>query len=132
MTINEIDCHKLVAKHIEAWNVYSPEKVSETYAKDARFIINQGEPMNGRSDIAEMAAGFMAEFPDMVLSCENIFIAGKHMVYTWTLNGHHIDTKNAVNVTGWEEWDLNDDMLVQSSLGWYDASDYERQVAEGV
>ena len=31
--------------------------------------------------------------------------------------------------SGWEEWDLNDDLKVTKSLGWYDAEDYERQVA---
>ena len=131
MTLNSADCHKLVANNINAWNSLSPEKVSETYAKDACFIINRGDPMNGRADIVEMAAGFMAEFPDLVLTCDNIVTANDHMVYTWTFEGHHVETKKFVSFKGWEEWELNADMTVQSSLGWYDAAEYERQVLEG-
>jgi uncharacterized protein (TIGR02246 family) len=132
MVINEAVCRKLVAKNIDAWNAMTPDKVALTYAPDAIFIINRGDPMNGRADIAEMAAGFMAEFPDMHLTCDTMHFADGHMVYTWTFEGHHVETKNLACFKGWEEWDLNEDMLVQSSLGWYDAQEYERQVAEGV
>ncbi len=33
-----------------------------------------------------------------------------------------------LNVSGWEEWELNDDMKITSSLGWFDADSYQRQV----
>ncbi len=33
---------------------------------------------------------------------------------------------------GWEEWELDDNMKVKSSLGWFDAQEYERQIAEGL
>jgi len=32
------------------------------------------------------------------------------------------------NFRAGEEWDLTDDCKVKSSLGWYDADDYERQM----
>ena len=31
-------------------------------------------------------------------------------------------------VSGWEEWELDGGMKITSSLGWFDAEDYERQV----
>ncbi len=30
---------------------------------------------------------------------------------------------------GWEEWEMTEDHKVQSSLGWFDAEDYQRQIA---
>jgi uncharacterized protein (TIGR02246 family) len=132
MTVNQNDCQELVKNHINAWNTWDPEKVASTYAPDAIFIINRGDPMNGRADISEMAAGFMAEFPDMRLTCDTVQLADGHMVYTWTFEGHHIETKNLARFKGWEEWDLDENLQVTKSLGWYDAQEYERQVVEGV
>jgi len=131
MTVKESDCHALLTEHFKAWNSSSPEKVAKTYATDACFIINRGEPMNGRIEIAAMVAGFMSEFPDMVLKCDTVMIANDHMIYAWTFEGHHIETENFVSIKGWEEWDLDENKQVRSSLGWYDAQEYERQVAEG-
>ena len=37
-----------------------------------------------------------------------------------------------MKVGGWEEWELDEDLRVKSSLGWFDAAEYERQIAEGV
>jgi hypothetical protein len=51
------------------------------------------------------------------------------MVYAWTFEGHHGETGKLVRFSGWEEWDLDDDLKVTKSLGWYDVEDYNRQVA---
>lgn len=90
--------------------------------------INHGEPMTNRSEISEMAAGFMADFPDLMLSLDSVLVANHHMIYAWTFEGHHGETGNHVRFSGWEEWDLDNDLKVSKSLGWYDADDYERQV----
>jgi hypothetical protein len=34
----------------------------------------------------------------------------------------------ALTVQGWEEWELDDDLKVKSSPGWYDENDYARRV----
>lgn len=34
---------------------------------------------------------------------------------------------NPLRVRGWEEWELNDDLKVVASRGWFDANDYARQ-----
>ncbi|MDH3668117.1 MAG: nuclear transport factor 2 family protein [Paracoccaceae bacterium] len=126
----DIDTAKKLAEALcAAWTSHSPETVAERYAPTATFSINRGDAMTSRADIAEMAAGFMADFPDLVLKCGTVLVADRHMVYAWTLEGHHRDTGNFVAVSGWEEWDMDDDLMVTKSLGWYDAEDYERQVA---
>ena len=119
----------LIAKHIEAWCAKSPDGVAASYTEDAVFTINCGEPMNGRADIAAMVKGFCDEFPDVVLRLDHSFIAGNHAVYVWTFTGTHTDSGRKVEFQGWEEWELTDEPKVRSSLGWYDAEDYERQIA---
>lgn len=128
MGINPADIHKMVADLAQAWNARSPEGVAMIYAEDARFVINRGEPMIGRADIAAMAAGFMADFPDMVLTNDHIQTAGDHAIYTWTFEGHHLETGHLAKFRGWEEWEIGEDLKVISSLGWYDEADYQRKV----
>jgi hypothetical protein len=55
--------------------------------------------------------------------------AGNHVAYFWTFTGTHSGTKNPLRVAGWEEWDLDADLKVKASRGWYDADDYARQTA---
>lgn len=120
----------LIEQHVAAWNTKVGANVARTYTEDARFVINRGEPMIGHADIAEMADGFVTEFPDMVLSLNAVLLAGDHAVYGWTFEGHHHETGRHVKFDGWEEWDLGPDGRVRASLGWFDAADYERQLAE--
>ncbi len=74
-----------------------------------------------------MAAGFFADVPDLTLACDGIRVAGTHVAYLWTFTGHHAASGNALSVSGWEEWDLDGDLKVKLSLGWFDAADYARQ-----
>ncbi|MFL4472056.1 hypothetical protein ACERZ8_20035 [Tateyamaria armeniaca] len=36
-----------------------------------------------------------------------------------------------LTIHGWEEWDMDADMNVKASRGWFDAEEYARQVAGG-
>ena len=54
------------------------------------------------------------------------------MIFGWVLEGKHAGTGNRVRVPGWEEWDLDDNLKVRKSLGWFDAVEYERQIEEGI
>ena len=112
-----------------AWSSKSAAAVASFYSADGQIIINGGEPMSGHKAIAEMAAGFYAAFPDLIVRCDDFRVAGKHALFLWTLEGHHAETKNFVKVGGWEEWDLDDRSKVKASLGWFDTVDYEDQIA---
>lgn len=74
-----------------------------------------------------MAAGFFADVPDLTLTCDGVRRAGDHVVYLWTFTGTHSGTGNSLRVVGWEEWDLDADLKVTASRGWFDAHDYLRQ-----
>lgn len=127
-----IDHHKvteMAQAYTAAWNSGSPQAVAAFYAQDGQIVINRGEPWVGRKGIAEMAAGFYADVPDLSLVCDNVRCAGNHVAYFWTFTGTHSGTKNPLRVVGWEEWDLDADLKVKASRGWYDADDYGRQTA---
>ena len=125
----QFDFAGLARKYAEAWTSGNPDAVASFYAEDGSIRINRGELLQGRAAIAEMAAGFHAEFPDLVVHCDLPRIAGDHAIFTWTLEGRHSGSGNYVKVSGWEEWELNADGKVRSSLGWFDAEDYDSQVA---
>jgi len=128
--IPDIDtARKLAEAHCAAWTSLSAITVAERYSESTSFAINGGETMTTRAEIAEMASGFMTDFPDLVLACDTVLVADHHMVYAWTFEGHHAESGMQVRFSGWEEWDLDDDLNVTRSLGWYDADDYNQQTA---
>ncbi len=129
MTLDINTARKLAQDHCAAWTDGAPERVASRYAEKTLMAMNGGEPMSSRAQISDMAEGFMADFPDLVLSLNTVLVADHHMVYAWTFEGEHKDTGNHVRFSGWEEWDLDEHLNVSKSLGWYDSADYDRQVA---
>lgn len=120
---------KLADAHCAAWTSSLAGKVAQRYSEPTSFAMNRGDPMTSRAEITEMASGFMSEFPDLKLTCDTVLVADHHIVYAWTFEGRHVGTGNLVRFSGWEEWDLDDDLQVTKSLGWYDIDDYNQQVA---
>ncbi len=131
MPLKSADIKSMAERYAEAWSSHSPEAVASYYAPDGQISINRGDTLKGQEAIVEMAAGFYAEFPDLIVHCDELRTAGNHAIFAWTLEGHHAETKNYVKVAGWEEWELDENMKIKSSLGWFDAEEYDRQVAEG-
>jgi len=119
----------IAAAYTAAWNSKSPEAVASFYAQDGVIVINRGEPWQGRSRVADMAAGFYADVPDLTLTCDSVRAAGDHVIYVWTFTGHDAGTGNPLTIHGWEEWDMGADMKVKASRGWFDAEEYGRQAA---
>lgn len=128
MSFSQESLDKFAENYTAAWNSRVPENVANCHVSTSRITINRGEPSVGHEELAAMAAGFHADVPDLVLQCDGIRSAGNHVVYLWTFTGHHAETGNPLRVTGWEEWEINEDMKITSSLGWFDAEEYQRQV----
>lgn len=127
MTIDPKKAKQMADDYTAAWNSGSAQAVAEFYAKDGGIVINRGEPWQGRDRVAQMAAGFFSDVPDIKIVCDGLRCAGDHVVYLWTFTGTHAGTKRPLSVSGWEEWDLDTDYKVKASRGWYDADDYARQ-----
>ena len=134
MPISQSGAEELGRRYAEAWCSHDPNAVASFYAADGQIVINDGEPSNGRPEIAEMALGFYSGFPDLVVHMDSIRTSGAYCVFLWTLEGTNSGpdgTGNRVKVSGWEYWRLTDDGLVAESKGHFDAEDFERQLAGG-
>lgn len=129
MTISTKAVTRMAKEYTDAWNSKSAEAVASFYAEDGEIIINRGDPWTGRSRVAEMASGFYADVPDLLLVCDEVRCAGPHVIYIWTFTGHDAQTGNPLKIRGWEEWDIGEDLKVKASRGWFDADDYARQAA---
>jgi uncharacterized protein (TIGR02246 family) len=128
--LNPEEVAKLAADYTSAWNSKSADAVASFYAEDGSIIINNGDPWSGRSRVRDMAAGFYADVPDLTLTCDDVRCSGTHAIYVWTFTGHDASSGNPLTVRGWEEWEIDGNLKVKSSRGWFDAEDYARQ-AEG-
>lgn len=119
-------------KYTAAWNSKDPEKMASFYAENGSLIINEGEPSTGRKQLAKTARSYMEAFPDMVLTMDSLEISGSAFNYHWTFSGTNKGpggTGNKVKFSGFEQWIMNSDGLIDKSIGTYDAEDYNRQVS---
>lgn len=117
----------LAANYTAAWNAKSAAVVASFFAENGSIVINLGEPWEGRAGVQDMAAGFYADVPDLNLTCDDVRFSGNHVVFVWTFTGHDATTNQPLNIRGWEELDLDSDMKVSASRGWFDAVDYAKQ-----
>ena len=131
MALDPKELQKSAEEYARAWSSKSPQAVASFFAEDGQIVINRGDPTIGQAALVEMVAGFYAEFPDLIVHCDELRTSGDHGLFAWTLEGHHVETKNFVKIKGWEEWDYDAHMKIKSSRGWFDADEYDRQIAEG-
>jgi nuclear transport factor 2 (NTF2) superfamily protein len=118
-------------KYTDAWNSKEPEKMASFYAEDGVLVVNNGIPANGRKQIAETAQSYMEAFPDLELSMDSLTEENNTYRYYWTFKGTNTGpngTGNKVDFSGFEEWTMNDQGLVQKSIGTYDAEVYQKQL----
>ena len=122
---------KFGINYAKAWSSQIPEKVAEYFAVDASLTVNNGEPSIGSEAIINVAKGFMDAFPDMVVTMDSLVTKLDKKQFHWTLIGTNTGpngTGNKVNISGFEEWTLNKNGLVQKSNGCFDEEDYNRQL----
>jgi|TARA_R110002049_G_scaffold41616_4_gene125078 uncharacterized protein (TIGR02246 family) len=112
-----------------AWNSGSADAVASFYAPDGEIVINRGDPWSGRDRVRDMAAGFFADVPDLSLTCDDLRVSGTHAIFVWSFTGHDASSGRPLNVRGWEEWEIGEDLKVAASRGWFDADDYARQAS---
>ncbi len=120
-------------KYTDAWNSKQPDNMASFYAEDGVLTINKGTPAVGRKQLAETAGSFMEAFPDMQLTMDSLIRENGTYRYYWTFKGTNTGpngTGNKVEFSGFEQWTMNNQGLVQNSIGTYDAEDYERQLNE--
>ena len=118
-------------KYAEAWSSKDPEKMASFYAEDGTLTVNNGTPAVGRKQLAETAKSYMEAFPDLELTMDSLTKEKETYRFYWTFKGTNTGpngTGNKVDFSGFEEWTMNDQGLVQKSIGTYDAKEYEAQL----
>jgi uncharacterized protein (TIGR02246 family) len=127
--------HAFATAYTTAWCSMDPERVAAHYAPGGSLAINDGPPSIGRDAIAETARGFYTALPDMQVFMDDLIVDGDRIEFHWTFTGTNTGpggTGNAVRVTGFEEWNIDDNGLIATSLGHYDQAEYARQLEHGV
>lgn len=123
---------QLGEKYTAAWNSKNPDNMASFYAEDGSLTVNNGTPAVGRKALAETARSYMEAFPDMVLSMDSLTEEKNGTYhYYWTFKGTNTGpggTGNKVDFSGFEAWTMNDQGLIQTSIGSYDAGEYQNQL----
>jgi hypothetical protein len=129
MTGEELD--KFAQRYAKAWCSQDPEKVAAFYANGGSISVNGAPPVS----IAEVARGFMRDFPDMVVTFDKLENTANGAEFHWTFTGTNTGpggTGNRVRISGYELWQLDDAGLIGNSRGHFDSVEYERQLQHGV
>ena len=117
--------------YAKAWCSQNPENVATFFAENGSLKVNDGPPAVGRAAIAELARGFMRDFPDMVVTFDKVVGEPRGTVFHWTLTGTNTGpggTRKRVRISGYELWKIDNDGLIAESKGHFDNADYERQL----
>lgn len=134
MTMSPEQLHDFATRYTEAWCSQDPAAVAAFFSPTGSLQVNDGAPAVGRAAIAEVAQGFMSDFPDMVVLMDEARIQGEGAVYKWTLVGNNTGpggTGKSVRVSGFEEWRFGPGGLIAESLGHFDGAEYQRQLEHG-
>ena len=118
-------------RYAQAWCSHSPERIAAFFGENASLKVNDDAPAIGRKAIAEIARGFMRDFPDMTVTFDKLEPREDATAFHWTLIGTNSGpggTGNRVRISGYELWKIGNNGLIAESKGHFDAADYERQL----
>lgn len=130
-----VELTKFATRYAEAWCSQNPEIVAAFYTENASLTVNDGPPAVGRAAIAEVARGFMSDFPDMVVTMDRVSRESDKTKFHWTLTGTNTGPGGLgkrVRISGYELWQFEDAGLIENSKGHFDSVEYERQLKHGV
>jgi hypothetical protein len=129
MTHDRKGIEQLARGYTAAWCSHDPARVAAHYVPGGMIAINGGDA----AGIADVAAGFIAAFPDIEVFMDDLILREDGVVeYRWTFTGTSAETGNSVRVPGFEEWTIAPDGLIAESRGHYDQAEYDRQLQHGI
>ena len=133
--LQKFDIEIFAKSYAQVWCSQRPSFVSSFFSEDGVLQINDGSSAKGTEAITNVAKGFMGTFPDMVVSLDSLTTKSNKTRFYWTLTGTNNGTNgtgNKVKISGFEDWTLNKDGLIQESKGYFDNKEYERQLKFGI
>jgi hypothetical protein len=129
--MNNKNLSELAKRYAEAWCSHNPEDVAAFFAENGSLKVNNDAPAIGRAAIAEIARGFVRDFPDMNVTFNKLELRGDVAAFHWSLTGTNTGpggTGNRVRISGYELWKIANNGLIAESKGYFDAAEYERQL----
>jgi predicted ester cyclase len=126
---------KFATRYAKAWCSQDPKNVAAFFAENGSLIVNDAPPAVGGAAITEIARGFMRDFPDMIVTMDDLLRDPDGTKFHWTLTGTNTGpggTGKRVRISGYELWKIDNDGLIAESEGHFDNSEFERQLKEGV
>ncbi|CAN5324701.1 hypothetical protein BH10PSE17_BH10PSE17_00910 [soil metagenome] len=134
MTPDDLDLLRLfAARYTSAWCSGNAMSVAACYSPSGSLVINEAAPCSGRNAIAEAVQGFMTSFPDLVVRMDDLYERHGEAVYEWTLEGTSTGpggSGNRVRISGLEKWTMSPMRLIEQSIAFFDATDYQAQLGE--
>jgi predicted ester cyclase len=127
--MNSQNLTEFAKRYAAAWCSQDPEKVAAFYARSGSISVNGAPPVQ----IAEVARGFMRDFPDMVIRFDRLENTPNGVEFHWTFAGTNTGpdgTGKKVRISGYELWKIDNDGLVAESTGHFNAADYEQQLGK--
>ncbi|WP_339628386.1 ester cyclase [uncultured Maribacter sp.] len=128
--LKKFDLEVFAKSYAQVWCSQRPNFVSSFFSENGVLQINDGSPAKGTEEITNVVKGFMDAFPNMVVSMDSLTTKLDKTRFYWTLTGTNNGlngTGNKVKISGFEEWTLNKDGLIQESKGYFDQKEYNRQ-----
>lgn len=132
--LQKFDIEVFAMSYAQVWCSQRPNFVSCFFAEDGVLQINNGLPAEGTEAITNVAKSFMETFPNMVVSMDSLTTNKDKTKFHWTLTGTNSGTNgtgNKVRISGYEEWLINDEGLIQESKGYFDKKEYKQQLENG-
>ena len=118
-------------RYAKAWCSQNPESVAAFFAKSDAISVNGAPPVS----IAEVARGFVRDFPDMVVTFDKLENTPTGIKFYWTFTGTNTGpggTGKRVRISGYELWKIDNDGLIRESKGQFDSAEYQQQLKHGV
>jgi hypothetical protein len=82
--MSDAELRAFATGYAQAWCSQNPEKVAAFFAENGSLSVNDGPPAIDRPAIAEVARGFMRDFPDMVVTFDKLEPRGDGTAFHWT------------------------------------------------
>jgi predicted ester cyclase len=125
---------KFAHLYATVWCSQNPESVAAFFAENGSLSVNDGLPAVGRAAIADVAHGFMRDFPDMIVTFDKLETHPNAIAFHWTLTGTNTGpggTGKRVRISGYELWKIGNDGLIAESRGHFNSVEYGRQLKHG-
>ena len=129
--MNQTKLADFATRYAAAWSSQNPASLASFYSENGSLTVNGGVPSVGRAAITATAQAFMAAFPDMVVKMDVVSQEGSDAIFRWTWTGTNTGpggTGNGVRISGYEEWTIGADGLIEESKGHFDETEYQRQL----